>query len=261
MGNPASFATAASTNDVNTFTAAQTFSAAVTMSSTAAITGALTVTAGITGNTSLTVAPSVLTSGVRTALTVTGAVDTGRTASTEQSDVYFNLGRTVTWATGALTTQRAVRVAAPTLAFVGASTVTTAVTLDIDNAPQQGANATITNAYALRVAAGASRFDAVVVQNAIPRFQSTTDTSASPTVNTPCGVVRVASGGTTVTVTCAACTANTLIRGQIRNNTTNSVSVRSIEPGAGSFVVRLSGDPGVSNADVFVQIAQPGSGT
>ena len=155
MGGPASFVTSASRNSTNTFSAAQTFSAAVTMSSTCAVTGALTVTAGITGNTSLTVAPSVLTSGVRTALTVTGAADTGRTLSTEQSDVYINLGRTVTWATGALTTQRSVRVAAPTLAFVGASTVTTAVTLDIDNAPQAGANATITNAYALRVAAGA----------------------------------------------------------------------------------------------------------
>lgn len=162
MGNPASFVTAASVEDTNTFTAAQTFSAAVTMSSTLAVTGALTVTAGITGNTSLTVAPSVSTSGVRTALTVTGAADTGRTASTEQSDVYINLGRTMTWATGALTTQRAIRIAAPTLAFAGASTVTTAVTLDIDNAPQAGTNATITNAYALRVAAGASLFSGSV---------------------------------------------------------------------------------------------------
>ena len=64
MANPASFVTAASTDDTNTFTAAQTFSAAVTMSSTLGVTGALTVTAGITGNTSLTVAPSVATSGV-----------------------------------------------------------------------------------------------------------------------------------------------------------------------------------------------------
>lgn len=162
MANPASFVTAASTDDTNTFTAAQTFSAAVTMSSTLGVTGALTVTAGITGNNSLTVAPSVATSGVRTALTVTGAADTGRTASTEQNDVYINLGRTVTWATGAITTQRAVRVVAPTYAFAGASTITTAVTVDISGAPTAGTNATITNAYALRVASGASLFSGSV---------------------------------------------------------------------------------------------------
>lgn len=132
MGSPASFVTAASVNDINTFTAAQT----------------IATTAG--------------TVGARAALTVTGAADTGVTASTEQSDVYVNLARTVTWATGALTTQRAVRIAAPTYAFAGASTITTAVTLDVSGAPTAGANATITNAYALRIAAGASLFSGSV---------------------------------------------------------------------------------------------------
>lgn len=135
MGNPASFVTAASIEDVNTFTAAQTF------------------------------APAVMASGARTALTVTGAADTGVTASTEQSDVYVNLARTVTWATGALTNQRAVRIAAPTLAFAGASTVTNAATLYVDRAPQAGTNATITNAYALWVDAGASRLDGTLLVN------------------------------------------------------------------------------------------------
>jgi len=105
-----------------------------------------------------TIAPTAATSGARTALTVTGAADTGVTASTEQSDVHLNLARTVTFATGSLTTQRAVRLRAPTYAFAGASTLTTAVTLDIDNAPQAGTNATISAAYALRVVAGASYF-------------------------------------------------------------------------------------------------------
>lgn len=126
MGNPASFVTAASEIGTNTFLAAQT----------------IATTAGTTG--------------ARTALTVTGAADTGVTASTEQTDVYINLARTVTWAAGALTTQRAVRIAAPTYAFASASTITTAVTLDVSGAPAAGTNATITNAYAFRVAAGAS---------------------------------------------------------------------------------------------------------
>jgi len=110
----------------------------------------------------LTLAPTATTSGAASLLTLTGAADTGRTASTEQTDLYVNLARTVTWATGALTTQRAVRIAAPTLAFVGASTVTTAVTVDISGAPIAGTNATITNAYALRVASGASLFSGSV---------------------------------------------------------------------------------------------------
>jgi hypothetical protein len=110
----------------------------------------------------LTLNPFAETSGSRAVLTVRGAADTGVTASTEQSDVYFNLARTVTWATGALTTQRAVRIAAPTYAFAAASTVTTAVTVDISGAPVAGTNATLTNSYALRVASGPSLFSGSV---------------------------------------------------------------------------------------------------
>lgn len=110
----------------------------------------------------LSIEPDDETSGTRTILTVTGAIDSGVTASTEQSDVYFNLARTVTWATGALTTQRAVRITAPTYAFAAASTLTTAVTVDISGAPVAGTNATLTNSYALRVASGASLFSGSV---------------------------------------------------------------------------------------------------
>ena len=47
------------------------------------------------------------------------------------STVFDNLAATRTYATGALTTQREYRIAAPTYAFVGASTIATAVTFDI----------------------------------------------------------------------------------------------------------------------------------
>lgn len=128
----------------------------------------------------LALAPDDGTSGTQTALTVTGAADTGVTASTEQADVYFNLARTVTWATGALTTQRAVRIAAPTYAFAAASTVTTAVTVDISGAPAAGANATLTTAYALRVASGASLFsDSVGVGGAPDSTAALTVTSTT----------------------------------------------------------------------------------
>jgi hypothetical protein len=96
---------------------------------------------------------------IKTYLQVLGVADTALTASTEAPDVNFNLGRTVQWSTGALTDQRFVKFLAPTIAFVGASTVTRAATVYIDNAPQAGTNATLTNSYALWVDAGIVRCD------------------------------------------------------------------------------------------------------
>lgn len=90
---------------------------------------------------------------------VVGPADTALTASVEAQDIQFLLNRIQTWATGALTSQRAIDVRAPTLAFAGASTVTNAVTLYIDNAPVAGTNATLTNRYAIWVDAGKCRFD------------------------------------------------------------------------------------------------------
>lgn len=230
MGNPASFVSAASVDDVNTFTAAQT----------------IATTAG--------------SAGVRTALTVTGAADTGCTASTEQSDVYLNLARTVTWATGALTTQRAIRIASPTYAFAGASTITSAATLYVSNAPQAGTNATITNAYALWVDDGRVRFDGVVAMNAVPVVYADSQTGGSPTVSRPAGIVRVASGATTVTVTNTMVASTSYIFAQIRNTTTNAVYIAHVVPGSGSFVITLSGDPGASHADISFLVVNPGTG-
>jgi len=103
------------------------------------------------------VSQGVSTSGSPTLFTVTGAAHTTLTASTEATDVNFNLARTVQFATGALTTQRAFRIQAPTYAFAGASTITTASTLSISGPPIAGTNATITNAYALNVESGETR--------------------------------------------------------------------------------------------------------
>jgi hypothetical protein len=110
------------------------------------------------GSGELAVRGDTWTSGVHTALYVQGAANTGVTASTEASDVAVNLSRTVTWATGAITNQRAFVIRCPTYAFVGASTITNAATVYIDDAPQAGANATITNRYALWINTGLVRF-------------------------------------------------------------------------------------------------------
>lgn len=105
------------------------------------------------------IATAATSSGSQTALTVTPSADTAQTASTEKPDIYLNLARTVQFATGALTTQRAVRIRAPTYAFVGASVITTAATLAIEGPPVAGTNATLTNSYPFWVQSGTSRFD------------------------------------------------------------------------------------------------------
>lgn len=105
----------------------------------------------------VTLTQGVSTSGSPYALKVIGGAHTTLAASTEANDVYYDLSRTAQWATGALATQRAFLIDAPTYGFVAASTITNAATLAIENAPQAGTNATLTNAWALWVQAGATR--------------------------------------------------------------------------------------------------------
>lgn len=102
------------------------------------------------------------TTGVPTALTVTGAAHTGLTAATEDIGIYLNLSANKTWAAGAgpLATQREIAIAAPTYIgdAGGALTMTNAGTLVVSGAPTAGANMTITNPFAIWVQSGNSRF-------------------------------------------------------------------------------------------------------
>lgn len=109
--------------------------------------------------TGLTYTQAVVTSGSPSVCYFTGGAHTTLAAGAEASDIFIGLARTVQFATGAIATQRAVKITAPTYGFVGASTITTAVTVDIAGAPAAGTNATLTNAYALRVLTG---YDAAV---------------------------------------------------------------------------------------------------
>ena len=121
----------------------------LTNGSNATLTNEVDVTA--LGAAGLTFTSSVVNGGTPTLLTLSPGAHTACVASTEVIDVNFNLARTVEFATGALTTQRAVVIAAPTYAFVGASTISQASTLHVNGAPSTGANATITDSTALRV--------------------------------------------------------------------------------------------------------------
>jgi hypothetical protein len=101
---------------------------------------------------------AAVSGGIATRFVYTAGADTNQIASTELREVHYNLAATKTLNTGALTTQRAFSITAPTYAFTGASTITTAATLSISAAPIAGTNATITNAYALWVQGGKSLF-------------------------------------------------------------------------------------------------------
>ncbi len=84
-------------------------------------------------------------------------------AGTEAVGLHFGDAGTRTWDTGAVTAQREFVFNEPTYAFAGASTIATAATVFINDAPIAGANATITDAYALLVVSGSSRFDGRVL--------------------------------------------------------------------------------------------------
>jgi hypothetical protein len=109
---------------------------------------------------------------------LTLAAHTALTASTE-FNAFWLAGNGVTqqFATGALTTQRAYRLSAPTYSFVGASVITTAATLAIDAAPVAGTNATITNALAFWVQAGATSIQGLGTGTATANVSTVLDKS------------------------------------------------------------------------------------
>ena len=103
----------------------------------------------------LHVVQPVRTSGSENVMILTGGAHTTLATGVEALDVNFNFNRTVQFATGAIALQRSIRYGNPTYAFVGASTITDAVTVGINGAPIAGTNATFTNAHALLISAGA----------------------------------------------------------------------------------------------------------
>ena len=102
------------------------------------------------GNTGILVTQAAAASGALPLVTWTSAAHTNQTASTEINSINFNLSATRQWATGALTTNREFLIQGPTYGFVGASTLTTGVTFEVNGSPIAGTNATITTAITAR---------------------------------------------------------------------------------------------------------------
>jgi hypothetical protein len=128
------------------------------------------------GGTGFVATPPIRTSGSPTHIRFVTPADTTLTAST--ASIFAQYGGnssagTVTrqWATGAIATQRENVFVAPTYGFVGASTITTAVTL-FAASPIAGANATLTSSYA-------AKFDA----SAVGHTALCANAAASPTAD------------------------------------------------------------------------------
>ncbi len=152
---------------------------------------------------------AVNTSGSPTALLVAGGAHTTLTASTEATDINFNLARTVQFAAGALPTQRAFLVQAPTYGFVGASTITNAATMEISGAPIAGTNATITNAYGLRILAGQVTAVPLVVKGAASQTADLQEWQNSAAARLAAvdatGQIQAGTGGLVTKVVSGAC--------------------------------------------------------
>lgn len=143
-------------------------------------------------NASATVATfkGLFSSGSNISHAYTPANMTAQTASTEGPD-YKYTSSTKQFATGALTLQRFQQTTGPTIAFVGASTVTTAVTFAIDAAVTAGTNATIAANVALLVGGdvtqgatvATTKYNAIAVPNHTVTFTGSTQATGACSVS------------------------------------------------------------------------------
>ena len=179
-----------------------------------------------------TITPTLRSSGATPYLTITTPADTNRTASTESIGLSLTAA-TRQWATGALTLQRERVFAAPTYSFVGASTLTTAINVDIAD-PIQGTNATLTNIFGLRfnrgqftnqlvstVATGTAPFVVASTTN-IPNLNASSlngATFASP------GAIGATTPSTVAATSLSSTLSSATVNGTIRNTSTGTGAI------------------------------------
>lgn len=192
-------------------------------------TGALTQTGAATFNGTVTQTTTARSSGSAAYYTLTTPADTNATTGTEHIGAKWTAA-TRQHATGALTLQRERLFDAPTYSFVGASTLTTAINVDIAD-PIQGTNATITNAYSLRAAN--VLFTGLIKAGSAP---TTLTDSTGKILSASLNTVAVANGGTGATTLDDLITLGTHTTGNYMadvSGTSNEISV-SHTPAEGS---------------------------
>ena len=196
-------------------------------------------------------------SGSASYFTITGPGDSGITASTESVGVAITPSPRQ-WATGALTTQREVVFAAPTYTFVGASTITTAVNVDIAN-PLQGANATITNAYALRAANTNITGTLLVNGTANATFSNTGTVSITPT-----STLTLGTAGQTTTVNGnvnAAASNQTITLSPTGSGTVSIAPASTLTLGTAGVTTTVNGNVNAAASNQTVTLSPTGIGT
>jgi hypothetical protein len=158
----------------------------------------------VQGTSPLVLTQSAATSGAPIGFTFTGGAHTNLSSGTEVNSFYINLSATETWITSTPSTQRAIRITNPTYACSASSQViATAATVSIDGAPIAGTNVSITNSYALQVAAGASFFGGTTYVTStgavLALTQSTTSGGTPQGFNYTGGTLNLMTSGTEVT--------------------------------------------------------------
>jgi hypothetical protein len=89
----------------------------------------------------------------------------------------------------------------------------------------------------------------------ILKLSTTSDLTATPTINTPSGIVRIAAAASTVTVTVTGMTSAWTVQATVRSNDTTLKTVSAL-PGSGSVV--LTGNAAATgNTDVQILVLAP----
>lgn len=145
-----------------------------------------------------TLAPTAASSGNPASFTVTVPANTAVTAGADNTVINLNMSATQQHATGSVTINRSLLVQAPTLSAVGASTITDAITFDM-NTPTAGTNVTITRATGMRIT-GTNNADHLLWLN--HKISSTGDVLAMGITGTK--IVRFISNGGTINNVLAA---------------------------------------------------------
>lgn len=101
-----------------------------------------------------TITPTAVGSGSQNGIVYTGAAHTGQTASVEVNDLLLNSSNALAFATGNIATQRTYYLRRRSYSFAGPSTITDAVTLEIEGPPDAGPDATFTRASVARFRGG-----------------------------------------------------------------------------------------------------------
>lgn len=174
----------------NSITLAGTDSTTMTFPAASTTVAGLGTTQTFTGVNTFT--PAARSSGSASYFTVTTPADTGLAATVESIGAHFTAG-TRQWAAGAIALQRERVFAAPTNTFASASTITTAINVDIAD-PIAGTNASHTNNYALRV--GNMLATGVIRAGSTP---TTLTDAAGKILSAALNTVAVGQGGTGIT--------------------------------------------------------------